>query len=745
MRRYRQRMWVRLAGLLPLVLLCPLAQGGVTLSSDTVKGKDQVVDLWVDLDRDNVIKFDKLDQDGNFVPSDDRTSLERPFRFWINNDYDAVLYKDQSPKLDRKTCGDLKTEDPILGPPHQVCEQDDYLKGGSNIDPANLTGIESLRDLEDFIPLALRIAPWSGKVEGIKFKVRAVGIRVNLFKGEWTRGSEYLTDSDVAKKQVKADHLVTLDANWWEVPRALIEVQPTDDKTGPTGLVRLLLEGLSGTAACNDRPEDCYLEVMMEDASGTETVSSKTYLQLYDIKKFYDHYTVGQGTDTSVPPSASAEPALQTASRSLLPDQRSAATAGEYILFVHGWRMQAAERVSFAETALKRLYWSGYRGRFGLFSWPTGWFPKPTWQGTAKQAIRAAGAPQNYNNSEAIARRSAAGLAQLLDTGGALGGYDVFVFAHSMGNVVVSEALRQPTGKSPLVLTYIATQAAETASAYDPTVEERNESNSSWPYEENSLFNVTDWFFANPGSCRYRYYAFTALDPDQSKNLLANAITTYSVNPGDEPAPAGDAAYVRCEVPDKYRYFAGTQHLRDEGATTPAPPAHYYAGIGARAGRILNFYNTKDFALEGWEFNAMTKPDSGLAFWGFNAATEWIYEGDVLLDAVTPANRWQVADHYLFDPSIHPDNTEFGWDATAPNPGQYEAMAHIIPPRTRALGAVATAGGEVVKDRSVDLGAGKIGFTARAYDHSAEFLSDYIARNSYWNALLDGFRLRPGI
>ena len=30
---------------------------------------------------------------------------------------------------------------------------------------------------------------------------------------------------------------------------------------------------------------------------------------------------------------------------------------------------------------------------------------------------RAAGYPQNYNNSEAIARRSSAGLAQLLDTG----------------------------------------------------------------------------------------------------------------------------------------------------------------------------------------------------------------------------------------------------------------------------------------------------------------------------------------
>ena len=61
-----------------------------------------------------------------------------------------------------------------------MCEQDDYLKGGPNIDGVNLNRIESLRDLEDFIPLALRIAPWSGKVEVITFKVPAIGVRMNL-------------------------------------------------------------------------------------------------------------------------------------------------------------------------------------------------------------------------------------------------------------------------------------------------------------------------------------------------------------------------------------------------------------------------------------------------------------------------------------------------------------------------------------------------------------------------------------
>jgi len=404
---HRQGVLLRIVGLLLPALLMPPAQAGIAWLKDQVRDSLPVVELGVDLDHNNFVDFDTLDADGNLVPGGDRTTPERPFRFWINNDYDAVLYKDQPPKLDRKTCGDLKIEDPILGDSHQVCEQDDYLKGGSNIDGANLKRIESIRDLEDFIPLALRVVPWDPELAGIKIKVRAVGIRVNLFKGEWKEGSDYLTNASVAADQVKADHLVTLDANWWEVPRALIEVPGSG--TG-TGLARFILEGLSGTNSCGDNPQDCYLEVRMEDASGTETVSSKTYFQLYDIGAFYDHYSVGTGT--SGPPSASANP-IQTADRSLNPNLRVPATDGSYILFVHGWRMQAAERISFAETALKRLYWSGYQGRFGLFSWPTGWFDRSPWvTSTIRQLFGVLGNAQNYDNSEAIARRSGAPLAQ---------------------------------------------------------------------------------------------------------------------------------------------------------------------------------------------------------------------------------------------------------------------------------------------------------------------------------------------
>jgi len=125
--------------------------------------------------------------------------------------------------------------------------------------------------------------------------------------------------------------------------------------------------------------------------------------------------------------------------------------------------MKKWERIAFAETALKRLYWEGYKGKFGLFSWPTDWFDiavqnDPDYIALFKNT-------QNYNRSEALARRTSRPLRDLLVN---TLGSNVRVLAHSMGNVVVSEALRGYQEPGPLMNTYIASQAAEAADGYNP-------------------------------------------------------------------------------------------------------------------------------------------------------------------------------------------------------------------------------------------------------------------------------------
>ena len=143
----------------------------------------------------------------------------------------------------------------------------------------------------------------------------------------------------------------------------------------------------------------------------------------------------------------------------------------DYILFVHGWRMQPWERRAFASTAFKRLWHQNYKGRFGLFSWPTDWVDDPFWQMLLDR--------QNYDRSERRAFNSAFGLERLLVELNRKHMGQVRMMAHSMGNVVASEALRLKglnPSRPPVLDSYVASQAATVAHAYDAVNPETVES-----------------------------------------------------------------------------------------------------------------------------------------------------------------------------------------------------------------------------------------------------------------------------
>jgi hypothetical protein len=140
-------------------------------------------------------------------------------------------------------------------------------------------------------------------------------------------------------------------------------------------------------------------------------------------------------------------------------------TQNDYILFVHGWNVPPWEKDAYAETALKRLYWQGYKGKFGTFEWPTTYttLTNDFFSNLQKVAI--------YDDGEFSAWQSATPLEQLL-----VGLHNTYgtvdVLAHSMGNVVAGEALRiaGQSGAGQLVNTYVATQAAVPGHCYDPTL-----------------------------------------------------------------------------------------------------------------------------------------------------------------------------------------------------------------------------------------------------------------------------------
>ncbi len=368
--------------------------------------------IRVDLNRDTAI---------DFASDADRTAPDRRFVFWINNDRDIFDPKEN--------------------------EQDD-------VDPA--TGapdfqhmmIACARDLEDFVRIHIR-APDGFDAESSAWQVK-LSITdvvegtpaVNVFPAV-RPDLNYLSDANVAAQQIaRVAPTPVLDAAGVEIERSLFVT------VGQMMIAPLLLEGRGiGKGA---------LTVQFFKA-GTLVAADQVHLDLRHINTLYDHWTVGDTAAAAL--NADTIPAQATQIGTRVPPVEN---PGTYFLFVHGWRMLPWERRAFAETAFKRMWHLGYRGGFGFFSWPTEW---------NKPGARLLFDIQNYDRSERKAWRSAPGLrgvlAQLSQRAPRF-----TAMAHSMGNIVVSEALlleAQQNAPNPqrLVRLYVASQAASVAGAYD--------------------------------------------------------------------------------------------------------------------------------------------------------------------------------------------------------------------------------------------------------------------------------------
>lgn len=393
----------------------------------------------------------------------------------------------------------------------------------------------------------------------------------------------------------------------------------------PDRVARVIFEGILGSG---DVPGN--LELMIKDQNETRTVASfKLPMHLKPIKELYEHWTVGDtnAKGTTVLGTAINAESFEYGGTGVAPRGlaiKNDAHEDEYIMFVHGWRMQPWERRRFAETAFKRLYWQGYKGKFGLFSWP-GEYVSRSWVLTQ---------PQNYSRSEAIARRSGAPFYNLMTR---LKGkqYNMHVFAHSMGNNVVSEALRANAGSSPPFVDYIATQSATEASAYYQQAPEMTQ-----PLTE--IYGISPYSF----------------------------IDTWNLSNTSRPIP-----------PDRFSYAIGSPYI-DE---TIAP--NYYNGFSQNV-NFVNFQNFDDEVLKIWEAHQVTKPDQGALLdpaWEYNLAQS------------TPLGI-QKNEHYYYG-TLGPARAEILWNDAVINPNEYpgpaEILSHIIPARSTALGTFIGLGGEV--------------------------------------------------
>ena len=392
--------------------------------------------------------------DGRFY-GPDNTTRDRPFVFWVNNDYDRYH------SLGGSVLGEREDVQDDLDPAREKFEQpvpDHAYIGLALTGTPAVLGIPGTRDLEDYARLwttgAAALAPKLGPDGVIELAWRnpsADTPELHLFRAlELEGGTSYLTNEAVAVKQLD--------------PRAFAGIISADQTLQISAAgVQLRTEKWIFCAASRGSGE----LVLRVRIGSTLVAETSAFIQTKDIKEMYERWTVGESHN--VQPLATARlagtglpPKVPPFS---YPYSHDRDTNSPYILFVHGWNYTPYERDSAAETSFKRLYWRGYEGRFGLFRWPAYWnFPFHGTDGGGYDV-------NSFDKSEMQAWDSAQPLRRLLTTLNTLYPDQVRVFAHSQGNIVVGEALHRAA--RPLVCVYTAMQAAVASHAYDPTATTR--------------------------------------------------------------------------------------------------------------------------------------------------------------------------------------------------------------------------------------------------------------------------------
>lgn len=394
-----------------------------------------VISIAVDQNRDGVV-------DLNFTGPDQAT-LEHPFVFWLNDDYDRGHTVDST---------DWEEDDRVPGVEgFSVFENRDYsyFAGGVRAIPCK-------RDLEDYAPIRLggiseTIAHLpAGYTVTLSWR-NPGGVAIDVFRAvDPAGGTAYLTSTPVADQQIGANGVYI----------GSVSLSQTIDLTQKfTQYANDASKALTDNFIfCGSGIGSGELVLRVKDSSGAVLAESSAFIEIKNIKDFYERYTVGEvgdtGTSILITP-LTAWRAEYTLPAAVLDRER------DYILFVHGWNLNPVDKLRFAETAFTRLYWQGYNGRFGFFKWPTYFLPADA--SKYDVALDA----QNFDRSEFNAWKSAAPFLNLLTSLQAKYPGRVRLFAHSLGGVTAAEALRRAAG-TVLVHTFVSTQAALAAHAFDP-------------------------------------------------------------------------------------------------------------------------------------------------------------------------------------------------------------------------------------------------------------------------------------
>ncbi|MDD5262998.1 MAG: alpha/beta hydrolase [Methylacidiphilales bacterium] len=173
---------------------------------------------------------------------------------------------------------------------------------------------------------------------------------------------------------------------------------------------------------------------MFLKSDGTEIGEGPgVWLDLKNVQEMYQRAmaTPSNGVESPVtycpdqPPVQSTGYSFDTS----IPFSQPSDETNNCIIFVHGWNMPTAQAANWSSTVYKRLWWQGYKGGFASFIWPSATGLGLPWEGGL-----------DYNDGEWRAWNYASALKNL--SSNYKSSFTVNLIAHSLGNVVASEAVQ---------------------------------------------------------------------------------------------------------------------------------------------------------------------------------------------------------------------------------------------------------------------------------------------------------------
>src|SRR5438105_9645894 len=390
--------------------------------------------LAVDGNRDGQMSFGDP-----FVRDADKTSSDKPYRFWLNDDDDTAF------DYDSETGRQIGPKEEEQVPPAYP----DY----------SLHHINSKRNLEDFARLWIDLSgatdalDWGIQI-GLKWKNVTGAPAINIYPlADGDGSTSYLTDDTAAQTQIGSNtfndavrdkhNKQAVDANGTFIFKPSYWNNLSDDNPKKC----LLFEGVS------EGKGELTIVFLDKDDNELAEVGS-VWLDIKEVRKFYQRASATPDPLTPLPyTSASSDFDDRDINYTIDVSPRFEQPVDEQpncLVFIHGWRMAYEDSISFSETMFKRLWWQGYNGRFAAFRWAT------------------QTSTTSYNTSEWLAWKYGKSLLNYVDNylKHQMPDYTMSIAAHSMGNVVTASALK----RGLLIDKYVLMQAAIPAGCYNDSV-----------------------------------------------------------------------------------------------------------------------------------------------------------------------------------------------------------------------------------------------------------------------------------